>query len=273
MRNRIAKHYTHGQLIERIVSGLEAIRRSPDTVTVDELAPVDEFHIGGRQASEDFITQLVLSADDHMLDIGCGLGGTSRFMASRFGCRVTGIDLTPEFIATGQALCDWVGLSGQVKLYQGDATEMTFPDELFDGAVMLHVGMNIQDKHSLFNEVYRLIKPGAKFGIYDVMKTGDEELTYPVPWSSEPGTSALATRDQYGEALEQAGFRIIRTRDRREFAAGFFAETRRQMERAGGAPPLGVHIAMGESAPTKIRNMVENIAAGRVSPIEMFAVK
>jgi ubiquinone/menaquinone biosynthesis C-methylase UbiE len=273
MRNRIAKHYTHGQLIERILSGLEAIGRSPDTVTVDELAPVDEFHIGGRQASEDFIAQLVLSADDHMLDIGCGLGGTSRFMASRFGCRVTGIDLTPEFIATGQALCDWVGLSGLVELHQGDATEMTFPDEMFDGAVMLHVGMNIPDKGSLFHEVYRLIKPGAKFGIYDVMKTGDEELTYPVPWSSEPGTSALATQDQYGEALEQAGFGIISMRDRREFAAGFFAETRRQMEQAGGAPPLGVHIAMGESAPTKIRNMVENIPAGRVSPVEMIAVK
>ena len=273
MQNRIAKHYTHGQLLERILTGLEAIGRSPDTVTVDELAPVDEFHIGGRQASEEFITQLVPTADDHMLDIGCGLGGTSRFMASRFGCRVIGVDLTPEFITTGQALCDWVGLSGQVELHQGDATEMAFRDEIFDGAVMLHVGMNIPDKVSLFNEVYRLIKPGAKFGIYDVMKTGDEELVYPVPWSSEPGTSALASQDQYGESLEQAGFRIIRTRDRREFAAGFFAETRRQMEQAGGAPPLGVHIAMGESAPTKIRNMVENIAAGRVSPVEMIAVK
>jgi ubiquinone/menaquinone biosynthesis C-methylase UbiE len=273
MNNSIATHYTQGRLLERILSGLEAIGRTPGTVTVDDLAPVDEFHIGGRQASEDFIARLVLTADDHMLDIGCGLGGTSRFMASRFGCRVTGVDLTPEFIATGQTLNDWVGLSGQVELHQGDAAEMAFPDELFDGAVMLHVGMNIPDKGSLFNEVYRLIKPGAKFGIYDVMKTGDEELVYPVPWSGEPGTSALANQDQYKEALEQAGFRIISARDKREFAAEFFAETRRQMEQTGGVPPLGVHIAMGESAPAKIRNMVENIAAGRVSPVEMIAVK
>ena len=273
MKNSVTEHYTHGQLLERILQGVEAIGKTPATVTVDDLAPVDEFHIGGRQASEDFICQLELSADDYTLDIGCGLGGTSRFVASRVGCRVTGIDLTPEFVSTGQSLCDWVGLSDQVELHQGDATEMPFADESFDAAFMLHVGMNITNKAGLFAEVYRLIKPGALFGIFDVMQTSDEPLTYPVPWSSVPGTSALATQDQYVKALEQTGFDIIKIRDRRDFAAEFFAETRRQMEEAGGAPPLGVHIAMGESAPIKISNMVENIAAGRVAPVEIFATR
>jgi ubiquinone/menaquinone biosynthesis C-methylase UbiE len=273
MKHRVAAHYTHGQLLDRILHGVRAIGKTPATVTVDELAPVDEFHIGGREASEDFISQLELSADDHTLDVGCGIGGTSRFVASRFGCRVTGIDLTPEFVATGQSLCEWVGLSDRVELQQGDATAMPFSDESFDAAFMLHVGMNIPGKIELFAEVYRLMKPGALFGIYDVMQTSDEPLTYPVPWSSEAGTSALATRAQYTRALEQAGFRIVKTRDRRDFAAAFFAETRRRMEQAGGTPPLGVHIAMGESAAAKIGNMVENIAAGRVSPVEIIAIK
>ena len=273
MKNSVAAHYTHGQLLDRIVSGVEAIGKTPATVTVDELAPVDEFHIGGRQASEDFISQLELSADDHTLDVGCGIGGTSRFVASRFGCRVTGIDLTPEFVAAGQSLCDWVGLSGQVELHQGDATAMPFTDQSFDAAFMLHVGMNIANKAGLFAEVYRLIKPAGMFGVYDVMQTSDEPLSYPVPWSSVPGTSALATRQQYKEALELAGFSVLKIRDRREFAAEFFAETRRRVEQAGGAPPLGVHIAMGESAPVKISNMVENIAAGRISPVEIIAVR
>ena len=273
MKNRVAEHYADGGLLERILLGVEAIGKTPDTVTVDELAPVDEFHIGGRQASEDFISQLELSADNHTLDVGCGIGGTSRFVASRYGCRVTGIDLTPEFVSTGQSLCDWVGLSGRVELHQGDATAMPFADESFDAAFMLHVGMNVADKAGLFAEVYRLIRPGAIFGVYDVMQTGNEALTYPVPWSSTPETSALATREHYEAALRHAGFDILRVRDRREFAAAFFAETRRKMEQAGGAPPLGVHIAMGESAPVKISNMVENIAAGRVSPVEIIAVK
>ena len=272
MKDSVSAHYSHGQLLEHIRRGVEAIGKTAATVTVDELAPVDEFHIGGRQASEDFISQLDLSADDHTLDVGCGIGGTSRFVANRFGCRVTGIDLTPEFVSTGQTLCDWVGLSSKVELQQGDATAMPFTDESFDAAFMLHVGMNIANKGDLFAEVYRLIKPGAFFGVYDVMKTSDETLTYPVPWSSVPGTSALSTLEQYTEALAHTGFDIIKIRDRREFAAEFFAETRRRMKQAGGAPPLGVHIAMGESAPVKISNMVENIAAGRVSPIEIFVI-
>ncbi len=273
MKNSITEHYSDGQLLDRILKGVEAIGKTPATVTVDELALVDEFHIGGRQASEDFISQLELSVDDHTLDIGCGIGGTSRFVASRFGCRVTGIDLTPEFVTTGQSLCDWVGLSGQVELHQGDATGMPFADESFDAAFMLHVGMNIADKAGLFAEVYRLIKPGAVFGIYDVMQISNEPLVYPVPWSSHPDTSALATQDQYIKDLAEAGFNITGTRNRRDFAAAFFAETRRQIEQDGGAPPLGVHLAMGDSAPIKISNMVENIAAGRVAPVEIFATK
>jgi len=273
MKDSVAAHYTDGQLLNRILSGVQAIGKTPATVSVDELAPVDEFHIGGRQASEDFISQLELSADDLTLDVGCGIGGTSRFVASRFGCRVTGIDLTPEFVSTGQSLCDWVGLSDKVELHQGDATAMPFSDESFDAAFMLHVGMNIASKDELFAEVFRLLKPGALFGVYDVMQTSDEPLTYPVPWSSVPGTSALATQAQYIEALEQAGFDIIKIRDRREFAAAFFAETRRRMEHADGTPPLGVHIAMGESAPVKISNMVKNIAAGCISPVEIIVIK
>lgn len=273
MKGSVAAHYTDGQLLERILSGVQAIGKTPATVTVDELALVDEFHIGGRQASEDLISQLELSSGDHTLDVGCGIGGTSRFVASRFGCRVTGVDLTPEFVATGQSLCEWVGLSGRVELQQGDATAMPFDDESFDAAFMLHVGMNIENKTALFAEVHRLVKPGGYFGVYDVMRTSDDPLTYPVPWSTEPGTSALADQAQYIEALEATGFTIISTRDRRDFAAAFFAETRKRMEQAGGTPPLGVHIAMGESAPAKISNMVDNIAAGRVSPVEIVARK
>jgi SAM-dependent methyltransferase len=273
MNESVATHYTQGQLLHRIISGLEAIGTTPESATVDDLAPVDEFHIGGRQASEDFIGQLGLSAYHHVLDVGCGLGGTSRFVASRFGCRVTGVDLTPEFISTGRSLCDWVGLSGQVELHQGDATAMPFADGSFDAVVMLHVGMNIPDKAALFAEVYRLVKPGAVFGIYDVMQTSDEVLAYPVPWSSSPDTSALATPEQYVELLGQAGFDLLKTRDRHKFAAEFFAETRRRMEAVGGSPPLGVHIAMGESASVKISNMVDNIAAGRISPVEIIVRK
>ncbi len=271
MTDSVAEHYTHGSLLAKITAGIESIGKTPASVTVDELAPVDEFHIGGRQASEEFTSQLGLGGNDHVLDVGCGIGGTSRFVASRFGCRVTGIDLTPEFIETGTALCKWVGLDNLVELHHGNALDMPFTEGSFDAAIMLHVGMNIADKAGLFSEVYRLLRPGAVFGVYDVMKTGNDELKYPVPWSSVPDTSALATQAQYVAALQQAGFDVIEVHNRREFAADFFAETRERMAAAGQTPPpLGVHIAMGENAPAKITNMVENIAAGCCAPVEII---
>jgi len=122
---------------------------SPESITLDDLGPVDEFHIGGRVASEEFLDQLSLGHDEHVLDVGCGLGGTSRFAADRYGCRVTGIDLTEEFVETGKALCKWVGLADLIALEQGSATAMPYVEGTFDKAYMMHVGMNIPDKPAL----------------------------------------------------------------------------------------------------------------------------
>ena len=74
-----------------------------------------------------------------------GLGGTSRFVAKRYSSKVTGIDLTPEYIKAGEALCSWVGLDNLVDLHQGSALSMPFDDDKFDGGYMMHVGMNIKE--------------------------------------------------------------------------------------------------------------------------------
>jgi len=269
----VADHYTHGSLLEAIRSGLKAMGKSPDTVSVDDLGPVDEFHIGGRQASEAFLSQLPLDANAHVLDVGCGLGGGSRFAASRFGCRVTGIDLTAEYVETGQALCAWVGLEDRVTLHQGSALDLPFEDATFDAAYMMHVGMNIPDKARLFSQVARTLKPGGSFGVYDVMKIGEGNLTFPVPWASETETSALAALEDYKTALEAAGLSVVAERNRRDFALEFFAQLQAKTAAAGGLPPLGPHVLMGETRAEKIKNMVDNISAGRIAPVEVIARK
>ncbi len=102
----VSAHYAHGELLAAIRDGVAKLGKTMETVTVDDLAPVDEFHIGGRQASEAFLGQLGLTLDQRVLDVGCGLGGSARFAATRYRCHITGIDLTPEYVDTGQALCD-----------------------------------------------------------------------------------------------------------------------------------------------------------------------
>ena len=162
----VSKHYTHGNLVAVIRSGLGSLGKTVNSVTVDDLAPVDEFHIGGRQASEDFLSQLNLTPKNQVLDVGCGLGGTARFVASRYGCQVTGIDLTPEYVETAKVVCGWVGLGSRISLHQGSTLAMPFADRVFDRAYTLHVGMNIDDKAGLCSEVSRVLRPNSLFGIY-----------------------------------------------------------------------------------------------------------
>ena len=269
----VSKHYAHGDLTEAIRSGLTSQGKSTDTVTIDDLAPVDEFHIGGRRASEDFLDQLGFSAQTNVLDVGCGLGGPARFVANRYGSRVTGIDLTAEYVETGNTLCKWVGLDERISLHQGSALAMPFTERSFDGAYMLHVGMNIEDKEKLAREVARVLQPGSVFGIYDVMRTGPGDLSFPVPWATTAGLSAVADSDRYKSALQKAGFNILAERNRRDFALAFFADLRAKTAAAGGPPALGLHVLMGKNTPEKVQNMIDNISNGRIAPVELIARK
>jgi len=271
--NTISLHYTRGDLLAAIQASLANLGKTVENVTVEDLAPVDEFHIGGRLATENFLNQLNFSPQNHILDVGCGLGGAARFMASTYNNIVSGIDLTQEYINTGQTLNTWVQLDKQVALYHGSALSMPFDDETFDGAVMLHVGMNIEDKAQLFAELYRVLRPGTSLGVYDIMRTGDGTLTYPVPWATVENTSSLSTPDQYKKAMIEAGFRVSTETNRRDFALGFFKDLRAKTAANGDPPPLGLHTLMGASTPVKIKNMIENIAAGHTAPVEMIAQK
>lgn len=272
-RNTLKRHYDHGDLLASIERGLMALGKSSETVTLDDLAAVDEFHIGGRQASLEFLDQMDLATDQQFLDIGCGLGGPARFIADHYGCRVTGVDLTEEYITTGRALCDWTDLSHRVSLQQGSALDMPLPDASFDKAGMMHVGMNIEDKSGLCSEIHRLLRPGGRFGIYDVMRTGEGDLDFPMPWSSVPETSFVRGPEVYKAALRSAGFTIKAERNRRDFALAFFEKQKARAAAAGGPPPLSLHVVMGESTGEKLGNLVANIIADRVAPIEIIAEK
>ncbi len=270
-RDLVATHYTHGRLLDAIRAGVEALGKSPGQVTVEDLGPVDEFHIGGRVATEGFLDQLGIEAGHRVLDVGCGLGGTSRFAAHRYGCRVSGVDLTEEYVRTGTALCGWVGLADRIDLQVGDATALPFAPACFDRAFMLHVGMNIADKAALAAQLHRVVRPGGRVGIYDVMRVGEGALEYPVPWAAVPEGSAVATPGDYRAALAAAGLRLVAERNRGEFALDFFARLQTRASAASGPPPLGIHLLMGASAPVKVRNMIANIAAGRIAPVELIA--
>jgi len=269
----VANHYTHGGLLQAIGDGIAKLEKTISSVNIDDLGPVDEFHIGGRVATQSFLDQLDIGASHHVLDVGCGLGGGSRFAAHTYGCRMTGVDLTREYVETGNVLCSWVGLSDKISLQVGNATALPHANETFDRAYMLHVGMNNADKELLMSELYRVVRPGAKVGIYDVMCVNDGDLTFPVPWAAGPEGSSVASVPTYKAALERSGFSIIAERNRRDFALEFFAQLQAKAASAKGAPPLGLHILMGGTAPIKVKNMIENILRNVIAPVEIIAEK
>ena len=270
---KIIKNYGHGELLSSIEVALGKLNKTTDSVTIEDLGPVDEFHIGSRAATDHFIKQLGFSSTDTILDVGCGLGGAARYVASKFNCNVEGIDLTDEYIQTGNVLSSWVKLEGKVNLVQGSATAMPYENGKFNGAYMLHVGMNIEDKKKLFSEVGRTSKSGGTFGIYDIMKIQEGELTYPVPWASDSSISKLAKLETYKELLREAGFEVVGECDRKDFALDFFKNMKAKTAANGGPAALGLHTLMQASTPVKIQNMVANISNDLIAPIELVARK
>jgi len=268
----VERHYTHGSLEAAIREALGAAGKDLTKLAPADLAPVDEFHIGGRQATKHFAETLGVTPGLTLLDIGCGIGGASRFFASEYGATVTGVDLTEEYIAVAEAMSGWVGLADRVSYRQASGLELPFPDGAFDIACLLHVGMNIADKTRLFAEAARVVKPGGRFGVFDVMRIGEGPLAFPVPWAADEVTSFLASPADYRGAMEAAGLSVLAENARRDFALAFFNEVRARVGQ-DGPPPLGLHILMGEDAALKFANMTRNIEDGLIAPVEMVGEK
>lgn len=266
----IARHYAHGTLSDVVNAGLEKMRTGSDASAIDLLAGVDEFHMGGRPATKTLAEHLALDPAHHVLDIGCGLGGTARYLASSFGCRVTGIDLTPEYVEVGNQLNRDLGLDGRIDLSVANAIRMPFADNRFDRASMLHVGMNIPDKAALMAEIGRVVKPGGIVALYDVLRVGEGPIVYPVAWAADEGTSFVGSVDDYETALEGGGFDIADVVERRDVALKFFEAIKARLAQ-GGPPPLGLHILMGPDAKAKVGNMHANVQNGTVSPVLIIA--
>lgn len=269
---KVASHYTSGTLQALIEAGWEKVRAQSEAAPVDQLAAVDEFHIGGRAATEMVCHQMELKRDLKILDVGCGLGGAARFMAAHYGVDVEGIDLTPEFVEVGNALTQKAGLGSKVRLVRASALDLPQEDGSFDRATLFHVGMNIEDKVALFAEISRVLKPDGLLAVYDVMRVGEGTLEYPVAWAKDESTSFVAPVAAYQSAIESAGLSVYVIDAKRELGLEFFGRMKARMAESG-PPPLGLHIVMGQDAGVKAANMAAGIAKGAIAPVLVLARK
>jgi ubiquinone/menaquinone biosynthesis C-methylase UbiE len=269
----VATHYSRGTLLERLNASLASDGIDPARPTIEALAHYDQFHGRGLEATEELASLVTVSRENHLLDVGSGIGGPARYLAQRFGCRVTGIDLTAEFCDVARHLTKLLGLQERVRFEQGDATAMAFKDASFDGAYSMNVSMNIADKAGLYREIHRVLKPGGWLILSELAKGTGAPMDYPTPWAASAATSFLSTPEETRRGLETAGFKIGDFRDTRKEVLDFGARSRAMVERGEKPPHRAVQLIHGELAKAAMANTAAGIKESRIVPIEVLARK
>ena len=270
IEKNVATYYTRGRLEGSILEALSRAGKDLENLTHGDLAALDEFHVGGREATQELAAQMELRPGLHLLDVGSGIGGPARYFAAEQGCTVTGVDLTEEFVFVSRSLTRQTKLDDAVEFLHGSALALPFETAKFDRAYTIHAGMNIADKLGLFREVRRVLKSEGLFAVFDLMRTAEGPIRYPVPWALTEETSFVAYVNEYRDKLTAAGFHVTRERHRGAFAVDFM---QRMMARVaeGGPPALGLHLLMGEPAKVMLSNVQAMIQEGILAPVELFA--
>ena len=243
--------------------------------SLQDLAPLDHFHSRGMAATEDLSKALEISSDSKLLDIGSGLGGPARYFASKFGCTVTGIDLTRSYVDAAKYLTERTGLDDKVTFDCGDALALPYADNTFDIAVTQHVAMNIENRELFYSEAFRVLKSGGQFALYDVTAGAGEEPYFPVPWADSTATSFLKPPQDLREILEHQGFEITTWLDRSDTAIAWFNELSAKQANAGAnnTSALGLNIIIGSDFGARAFNLNRSLQEKKVSISEVILRK
>ena len=268
----VREHYASEGITARILAALRSVMGPDVPITPDTLAPIDHFHGKGVVATEELAALLKPKASDHLLDIGCGIGGPARWIAAKCGCRVTGVDLTVEFCEATRQLNSLTGLADRVQILHGSALSLPVPDSDFDHAYSQAVLMNVSDKRGVFREALRVLRPGGSLALSLAGAGSAGEPCYPLPWATTPDISFLTTPDELRGDLLAAGFQVVALRDASAEVAAAFAPILKRLE-TEGLPPLGEHVVTGEGAKEWRINAMRSLRDRRTSMIEVLARK
>ncbi len=270
--DHIHRYYSPNDLYNKIIEGLDKLGKDLSKVTLDDLQPVDEFHIRGDTATHELIKLSGFTPDMHILDVGCGIGGSTRRLAHETGCRVTGIDLSDEYIDTAQRLTQLLEMQERVDFHAASALALPFDDNFFDGVWSIQMNMNVEDKLLWLSETCRVLKPGGRAVLYEVHGGKNSPPYFPVPWAQDDSMSFLVPPEAFRSVVTSAGFDVAVWNDKTDLARLAFAQVKEPVG-APKLPVLGVYMLVGTDISTKAYNLHRNLEEERVSLIETVAIK
>ena len=262
----IDAQYSTGLSRHNIERALMAAGKDCNRLQPADLALLEDFHTMGRIATSQLVDLIGITPEDRVLDAGSGIGGTARFVADRFGCRVTAVDLTDEYCETHRWLNKRVGLDDRISVRQADVTELPFADATFQVVISQHVQMNVADNTRLYSEARRVLVSGGRLALWDLtIGKNSQKLDYPLPWADHPARSHLVTSDQLRLHVESCGFAIEHWNDLTDQASALMQALLNQPPN-----PLGLH-AFVTDFKRKAENLTRAIADGRLRAIQGVA--
>ena len=262
LNQNIENHYLKKELYEDIVNRLRELDIDLNEVKRSDIAGADEFHVRGAAVSKELAESINLEGAT-VLDIGCGLGGPCRMLADEYNCQATGIDLSNEYIRTAKELSKLVRLDSKTSFIQGDAANLPFDDNTFDVVWTQHVQMNIPGKEKLYSEISRVLKLGGRFLYYDILKKGDGEINYPMPWASTSDMSFLFKETEMDAFLTQFGLTKEQSNDQTQAGIDFFDALVAKLKEFG-PPKMGLNVLMGETTKPKLLNLLGHMKSGEL---------
>ena len=251
----IQTHYGSDDLVDGIMSALEEAGHDTANPTVEMLNLVDQLHGGGLNSTKAQAALVSIREGTRVLDAGCGVGGSSRYLAHTYGCQIEAIDLTAEFVETAARLNKLCGVDDKISVRQGSVTDLPYEDQSFDLVWCQNVTMNVEDKAGMFAEAYRVLVPGGHYTFSHAAQGPAGEPFYPLPWAREPSYSYLGTPEEVLGWLEDARFRVIENRKEGGGAAG---------PRALPPGALGPGTIMGPDMPERQANSARSAKEGRL---------
>lgn len=267
----VSQHYTSGQLAERIFAGLRANGCDLGRLRPEDLAPVDQFHAGGRSATRELARLAGIQPGWQVLDIGGGLGGAARLLASEIRCQVTVLDVTPEFVQVGATLSERMDLAGLVHFRLGNAIDLPFDAARFDAVWTQHCTMNVTDKGSMYQEIHRVLRAGGRLAMHEVMAGPVQPVLFPTPWSIDGATSFLLPPSELRALINSDGFRELAWQDATAAALKWFKGV--APVPGAGRPGVGLHLILGDEFERAVQGQVVNLEEHRIDVVQAAFVR